>query len=161
VLEAVANEYSFWEGFDRALDSLSLSEKKRVALANEAEKEREYKRPDDYLYDTAIGVHSFAIFQAMTSFINMRDVSKGITGYEEAEKEYFSDENQNYMLSKAKSEKTEAEVNSFIISLKGFKADYDSFNQAADLSGEEDALKKKLTAEAMRDLLAWFGKSSK
>jgi hypothetical protein len=79
VLEEVTNEYSFWEGFDRALDCLQIDEEKRKELINKAEKEREYKRPDDHLYDTAISAHLFMILQTRTSFINMRDVSKGIT----------------------------------------------------------------------------------
>lgn len=162
VLEALAKEYGYWQGVDEVLSYLELSEKERTELINKIAQGRKYKRPDDFLYCTAVKAYSFWIFQTMASFNNMRDASKNTPGYDEAEKLLLNDEIKNHALANAKYKMKEADFESLEEDLDRSKDDYITFNEASPLTDKDYAMfKEDPTDQETQALMSWYGNTSK
>lgn len=163
IRELVAIEYAFWQGFDRVLDSLKISGEQRAALIKKTEQERKYKRPDDYLYDAAVKTHIFWSSWTMQHFNTIRDDSKEIAGYEEAEKQWLNGEISALVLSKAKHTKSESEINDLEDALENDRANYAAFSRAPNLISKKDLelLFTEPSIEEVDTLINWYKGTSK
>jgi hypothetical protein len=161
ILETVTNEYSFWEGIDKITDALGIDKEKRIDLLSKIEKERKIKRPNDELYSAALELHVFMIFSTINSFITIREAYKTIAGYEEAEKELFGNEQQEYILSKAESQLKPSEYESVKNTIEEFKREYPSFCEFSFKMKDVVSLQKRLKKDIIHNLFDWYENASK
>lgn len=162
IREAVAIEYSFWQGIDRTLDVLKVNGEERAKHIKKIERERKYKRPSELMYDTAVKLHHLWTLDTMISFNNTRDAGKSVAGYEDVEKQWLNDEIQKHTLARGRYTMSQDEMDDLKYQLEIAKRAYISFREAPDLNKKDLAiLREEPLAEGIRDLVDWYENTSK
>ncbi|KAA6363780.1 MAG: hypothetical protein EZS28_040693 [Streblomastix strix] len=156
MFETATNEYSFWEGFDYALSHLGIDEQKRMELINKTEQENGIKRPNEHLYTTAVELHAFMMFATINSFNISRKTYTTIAGYEDAEKEFFSDKYQDSIFSKVKAETEPSEYDGVKKSVEELIKRYPLFTEVPLNMKKFQALHKNLQEDKIQALLDWY-----
>lgn len=161
VLETIANEYSFWEGIEHALDCLNIRDDRRAKLISRIEKDRDILRPSEELYSAALELHTYMTFAVINAFIMIRETYKTIEGYAEAERELLGNKNQEYLLSKAKAEASPRDYESIKNTIEGFNRDYPEFSNFSFNRKDAISLEKRLKKENIHNLFGWYEKAVK
>lgn len=155
VVEAVTHEYYFWEGIEKSLDYVDIDEKQREKVIRKMEQDRGIARPDKSLYDTSVKLYEYTTSLAVDSFLIIRETYETRPGYEESEKEMFSNENQDYMFSMIKSETNSQEYESTKNVIEEFYKEYSSFVKFPFDTKKGTAFSKKPKKDELIRLMNW------
>lgn len=93
IREALCAEQAFWEGFETVLDSMGVSERKRRKLISQAEKGREYKRPDQRLFKIAADMEVRITAFAFVFLTDRREECVNKRGYDDIKAIFFNEAN--------------------------------------------------------------------
>ncbi|MGL4722352.1 MAG: DUF5681 domain-containing protein [Desulfovibrionaceae bacterium] len=153
LFNSVSTEYDFWRGIEQTLEELNTPKKKRIQIIEKHQKRREFLKPSEKIYLTALHIHFNFSSRIERILIEIKDHVKDLPYYEDKENDFFSEERSQETLAQAKEELSDNEYERYQSYLEDMELNYKKFIKASPPLTME---KQPITEEDIDMFLEWF-----